>query len=229
MSTCRELRAKGRQALGNGMFTNKWLMAILAMLVINAISCLSTVFIVVPFIIMGAISVGTSKYFLDLQDEKKDFKFTSIFFGFTHSFGRNFGMGLYYVFLITCLIVGFVSLIVAVGASLVLIPLLIVIVPLWWIALYLFIAKYSMMFFVLADHPEYTGWQARYVAITMIHGYRWKYIKLSLSFIGWSLVASFTCGIGNLWLTPYMQSTFAAFYKELKAIKGIDTEKSSEL
>ena len=38
-----------------------------------------------------------------------------------------------------------------------------------------------------------------------------------LSFIGWGILSILSCGIGLLWLIPYMQAADAAFYEEVKA------------
>ena len=51
----------------------------------------------------------------------------------------------------------------------------------------------------------------------MMKGRRWHLFCLYLTFIGWGLLAILTCGIGVLWLTPYMQSAFAAFYEDARA------------
>lgn len=44
-------------------------------------------------------------------------------------------------------------------------------------------------------------------------GNRIKMFVLQLSFIGWIILASFTCGIGYLWLAPYMQIATILFYE----------------
>ena len=36
-------------------------------------------------------------------------------------------------------------------------------------------------------------------------------------FIGWGILCVFTLGIGTLWLLPYMQTSIAAFYEDVKA------------
>ena len=38
---------------------------------------------------------------------------------------------------------------------------------------------------------------------------------MQISFIGWAILSTLTLGIGNLWLTPYMTTAEAAFYREL--------------
>ena len=48
----------------------------------------------------------------------------------------------------------------------------------------------------------------------LMQGQKWRYFVLGLSFIGWVLLCVLTLFIGFLWLDPYMQATFSAFYLE---------------
>lgn len=50
----------------------------------------------------------------------------------------------------------------------------------------------------------------------MMDGNKWRLFCLNFSFIGWSFLSVFTLGILNLWLIPYMEASYAAFYEELK-------------
>jgi uncharacterized membrane protein len=47
-------------------------------------------------------------------------------------------------------------------------------------------------------------------------GHKGKLFVLYLSFIGWFLLSCITCGVGFLWLVPYVQTTLANFYDDLK-------------
>ena len=47
-------------------------------------------------------------------------------------------------------------------------------------------------------------------------GHKWDLFVLDLSFIGWILLGIMTAGIGLLWVAPYMETTRAAFYEDLK-------------
>ncbi len=49
----------------------------------------------------------------------------------------------------------------------------------------------------------------------LMKGHRWELFVLELSFIGWMILAMLTCGIGLLWLEPYMQITTIKFYESL--------------
>jgi uncharacterized membrane protein len=51
----------------------------------------------------------------------------------------------------------------------------------------------------------------------LMHGHKWRFFMLQLSFIGWDLLACLTFGIGYLWLMPYKNATYAAFYQDLVA------------
>lgn len=75
--------------------------------------------------------------------------------------------------------------------------------------------KYAMTSYILAEHPELTAKEAIERSTQMMYGNRFRLFCLQLSFIGWDLLCIFTCGIGNLWLTPYKQAATAAFYREV--------------
>jgi len=47
-------------------------------------------------------------------------------------------------------------------------------------------------------------------------GKKGKLFLLDLSFIGWFLLCILTLGIGLLWLYPYILTSRAAFYEDVK-------------
>ena len=49
----------------------------------------------------------------------------------------------------------------------------------------------------------------------MMKGHKFDLFWLILSFIGWGFLCLFTFGIGYLWLTPYMETSVAAFYEDV--------------
>ena len=76
---------------------------------------------------------------------------------------------------------------------------------------------YMMAPYILKDHPELSPNQALNLSIKMMKGHKFDLFCLILSFIGWSFLAMFTMGIGYLWLAPYIATTIAAFYEDVKA------------
>ncbi len=78
------------------------------------------------------------------------------------------------------------------------------------------LCSYAMTSFIIADNPEVRIFDAINQSKKMMYGYRWKLFCLYWRFFGWMLLCGLTCGIGILWLFPYMGTTFACFYEEIK-------------
>ena len=57
----------------------------------------------------------------------------------------------------------------------------------------------------------------------MMHGNKMDLFLLHLSFIGWALLCVLTLGIGNLWLVPYMNASYASFYRFLSPLRQINS------
>lgn len=80
--------------------------------------------------------------------------------------------------------------------------------------------SYSQANFIYYDILDGTGQKPGYLeCITasrrLMNGYKGQLFWLDLSFIGWHILAVLTCGIGYLWLNPYIYATKAAFYNNL--------------
>lgn len=151
---------------------------------------IAIVFAVVFFVLGSIIEVGYARFNLDLVDGQKPAELSTLFGFFSH--WKNTAMTnllkSVYVFLWTLLLI---------------IPGI--------IASY----SYAMTGYILADNPELTADEAIARSKEMMDGNRWRLFCLQFSFIGWSILAALTLGIGNLWLTPYRQAATAAFYREV--------------
>ena len=77
--------------------------------------------------------------------------------------------------------------------------------------------SYSMTAFILRDNKEAKYNEAIELSMAMMEGHKMELLWLYLTFIGWAILCVFTLGIGYFWLVPYMSSTFANFYEEVKA------------
>ena len=77
--------------------------------------------------------------------------------------------------------------------------------------------SYAMTPFILEENPELGANEAIDRSRAMMKGHKFDLFWLALSFIGWLFLCLFTFGIGNLWLSPYMQTAFASFYEDVKA------------
>lgn len=76
---------------------------------------------------------------------------------------------------------------------------------------------YYMTPFILKDNPDLQYNDAIDLSIKMMRGHKWDLFCLQLSFIGWGLLCILTLGIGFLWLIPYMYTSMASFYEDVKA------------
>ena len=79
---------------------------------------------------------------------------------------------------------------------------------------------YAMTPFILVEHPEMRAIDAIRKSNAMMKGHKFDLFYLELSFIGWGILCLFTFGLGFIWLIPYMYTTIAAFYEDLKAECG---------
>ncbi len=76
--------------------------------------------------------------------------------------------------------------------------------------------SYSQVFYILSDNPTTGAYEAIQLSVSMMDGLKWKLFCLGFRFIGWSLLALLTCGIGFLWLYPYMMTSYAHFYDDVR-------------
>lgn len=93
-----------------------------------------------------------------------------------------------------------------------------------WIGAIILGYTYRMVPYLLVDYPNISLREAMKVSREMMRGYKWKLFMLDLSFIGWYIVGMMTCGIGMLLVTPYIQTSTALFYDDLKSQRLVETE-----
>ncbi len=76
--------------------------------------------------------------------------------------------------------------------------------------------RYAMTFFIIADQPGIRVLEAIGKSTQMMHGKKWKYLCLMFRFLGWFLLTLLTCGIGLLWVLPYLITAQMHFYHDVK-------------
>ena len=143
------------------------------------------------FIIGGVVELGYAKFLLK-QHDKKELVFADLFSQF-----ERFGTGFAQRFLRTLYTALWTLLFVVPG----------IIKSL----------SYAMTPFILADHPELTASEAIYRSKKLMDGHKMDLFILSLTFIGWDILSALTFGIGFLFLNPYRNAAYAAFYRNISA------------
>ena len=70
--------------------------------------------------------------------------------------------------------------------------------------------------YLLHDNPDLSLIDTMRLSRKMMRGHKMQLFKLTLSFIGWGLLNFLTLGVGTLWLVPYIMTTLAAFYQDVR-------------
>ena len=76
--------------------------------------------------------------------------------------------------------------------------------------------SYSMTYFIIAENESIGPLQAITRSKEMMRGNKWKFVCLNLRLFGWAILCVVTCGLGFLWLFPYLYISFAQFYDDIK-------------
>lgn len=77
--------------------------------------------------------------------------------------------------------------------------------------------EYSQVEFITHDNPKLSSKECRVISSRMTKGYKGDLFALSLSFIPWYLFVMVTCGIGVIYVEPYVRTVKAMYYENLKA------------
>lgn len=193
MKTASQYRAQAREVLGGNIFSNKWLMAVVVVLVYTAIlGAASTItWGIAALLLSGFLLYGFDRVFLRLVRGGEEVELAALFDGKDNA-GQTILLGLLsniFVFLWSLLFI---------------IPGI--------IKLY----SYSMAFYILNDNPGYDWKMCLDESTRMMRGNKWRLFCLHLSYIGWLIVGALCFGIGTLWVQAYMEAATAAFYDDLK-------------
>lgn len=172
--------------LGNEVMM-EYLIKILQILI--PVVTIASILAIVVFVIGGVISLGYSRFLLNVVDGKEA-RFSDVFSQF-HRFGDGFCLRL------------LTGLFVALWSMLFVIPGI--------VASY----SYAMAPFIMLEKPNCGARQALAESKEMMRGNRWRLFCLEISFFGWAFLNLFTFGIGSLWLNPYVEVSRAAFYREI--------------
>ena len=170
----------------NGKWGNMVLVTILLILIMGAAGFTY----VGSLLLTGPLTFG---YYLTMCDnlEGRQFDFARLFKGFDN-FVNTFLLGL------------LVSLFTFLWSLLLVIPGIIAAI------------RYSMAFLIMKDNPQLTAMQAIDQSCIMMEGHKMEFFMLCLNFIGWFILSIITCGVGFIFLYPYIYTSIVLFYEDLK-------------
>ena len=194
MKTAASYRQEARQILGNNIFSNQWIYALLVELIILAITSALSATFVGGVILGGILSCAVAFYYQGrARGAVPHDGLSALFDGAKQDVAGAIITGLLHTIFLTL-----------------------------WSLLFIIpgIIKsfsYAMTFYIKNDHPEYSAIDAITESRRMMDGHKMRYFILQLSFIGWWIVGALCLGIGTLWVKAYVASANAAFYEDLKA------------
>lgn len=194
------IKANARYQLGDGIFSNIWLMAVLLCLIYSVIiSVASSIVSVASLLLAGPFGVALAHIYICLVRGRKEIKIEELFtVGFSAQVGRNLLLGL------------LISIFTALWSLLFVVPGI--------VKSY----SYRMAYYIAVDHPEYTWRQCVDESIKMTNGHKMELFILDLSFIGWYFVGSLCLGVGTLWVMPYHMASVANYYEALKGLPQVE-------
>ena len=144
---------------------------------------------IVTFIIGGVVELGYARFLLK-QHDKKELVFSDLFSQFDR-FGTGFAQRFLRILFTALWALLFVIPGIVKGLS------------------------YAMTPFILEENPEMTASEAIKASQKLMDGHKMDLFILGLTFIGWEILACLTMGIGFLFLNPYINAAYAAFYRSI--------------
>ena len=185
-----ELKRLAREQLGGGIFKNNWLMAVVLILIVSAITTVAANIPLLPIFLVGPLGVGSVAFFKAIV-RNGDAKVERLFEGFTKDFGGTLVLGL-----------------------------LTTIFTFLWSLLFIIpgIVKgyaYSMAYYLKSEHEDWDWRRCLDESIKLTNGHKMELFILDLSFIGWYFVGSLCFGVGTLWAEAYHRQTLVNYYEEL--------------
>lgn len=169
------------------------MLAILAAIMAAMMAMIGVVFVislVASFFLYGPLTVGKNRYYMESRSSKSTF--TQLFYGFKNNYMDN------------ALSMFLTELFISLWSLLFIIPG--IIKGLQW----------SQVAYILAENPKISGSRAREISTMMTDGEKWDIFVLQLSFIGWNLLGVLACGIGSLFVAPYVEATYAELYAKMR-------------
>lgn len=115
-----------------------------------------------------------------------------------------------------CVLPGSICMVVGVAAGTILAIVIGVLLYVAGIAVMLVVAiRFSQVFLLLLEHGDMHVMEALRVSSELMEGNKGRFFYIYLSFIGWCLLGMLSCGIGMLWVLPYMMQVNVNFYRDL--------------
>lgn len=203
-----------------GLLTSAVLMPFYFLLVLSGMGMVQIITYSIAVIIVAAVSMilqcGMIRMYFGFA-RKQESAIGMMFSEFTRRPERYILGFLFLVCVeVVCMLPGAICLSVGITTGIVLAAIIgMILYAAGMVALVLIALRMSQMFMLMIDHSTMGVMEAYHKSVEMMEGNKGRYFYINLSFIGLSLLGMLSCGIGMLWITPYMMQTSVNFYREL--------------
>ena len=188
-----ELKERARMQLGGGIFTNNWLLAVVAILadgaILAAVGGVSQG--IATLLLAGPLTYGVCYLFLKQSRDGDQMMLNDLLAGFRDDLGQTLLIGL-----MTAIFTALWSLLLVVPGI---------------VKSY----SYSMAYYLKIDHPEWDWKRCINESKMLMDGHKMDLFVLDLSFIGWFIVGALCVGVGTLWVEAYHSAARAQFYEAI--------------
>jgi len=177
-------------------------------------------------VLIAPITIGSYAFFMQLSRGSKQ-KVSDLFlwFGDFSLMGKAIGATVWYLVLILLWMLAFLAIPLAILFLLILFPnkilISMLVYPLIFVSGICILAaeikaySYTPALYLLAVNPALGVFNAFRNAKQIMRGHVWEFFVLQLSFLLWHLLASLTCGLSVLYVTPYVTLTNCYFINHL--------------
>lgn len=179
----------GVPANSSSATSNGYLDTFMNMRLLSVVLTVGTVMWLIRLVVGGAITLGSSSFYTKMV-KGEQVRFGDLF-GYFHQLWRGFCMQF------------LMGLFVCLWSLLLVIPGI--------VAAY----SYAMTPYLMAEFQDLGTMDALRESKRLMKGNRFRLFCLHFSFIGWAILAVLTFGIGDLWLSPYVEAATAAFYMDV--------------
>ncbi len=171
-------------------------------------------------LLLSVFTLGLNYYYLNIA-KSRNRSFQDLFYGFKRHPDKIIILTIILSLLYTlCTLPG--SLLMAfayIGRTWILVLLGFVLLIAGIVISIILMLRYGLVSYILIENPEKSVMQIMKESKDFMTGNKGRLFYLMVSFFGWYLLAFLSCGIGSLWVSPYMSVTFTNFYLDIKEAK----------
>lgn len=168
-------------------------------------------------VVSGVLNAGICLFFLNMACGQS-FQVSDLFYGFRQQSNKCLILSLVFTLLqFICLTpyqaVSYIILTKPYNIQLSLLMLL-----LWAVGMLLYVPlslAISQSFYLVLDFPDLSTKETLQKSIQIMRGHKGRLFYVEMSFLPLMFLCVFTCGIGFLWLMPYMQMTMTLFFLDI--------------